>query len=210
MIALVDYGAGNLRSVEFALEHLGVTWRRAGEPVALSETEAIILPGVGAAASAMRQLEDRGLAAALRESRAPLLGICLGMQLLTDRSDEGGESVECLGLVPGETKLFGTAAAPVGDTSGGFPLPLPQIGWNETELADDPLFEGLDLREHFYFLHSYRVCAPTGNVIAEADYGGRFPAAIRCGRRAAVQFHPEKSGAAGLRVIANFCGGGAA
>jgi len=198
VIALVDYGAGNLRSVEFALEHLDVRWRRAGGPADLVDVDAIILPGVGAAASAMRELRERNLVDALRRSEVPLLGICLGMQLFTQRSDEGAAAVECLGVVPGDTRRFGAEGR-------GFQLPLPHIGWNETELADDPLFAGLPAREHFYFLHSYRVRAPTENVIAAADYGETFPAAVRSGSRVGVQFHPEKSGPAGLRVLANFC-----
>ena len=199
MIALVDYGAGNLRSVEFALEHLGVPFRRARDPVELLGATAIILPGVGAAASAMRELEDRELAGALRETALPVLGVCLGLQLFTERSEEGDAPVDCLGLVPGETRRFGAV-------SGDFPLPLPHIGWNETVLSGDPLFEGLPEREHFYYLHSYRAAVPAGCVIAEAEYGEPFPAAVRSGRRVAVQFHPEKSGSAGLRVLANFCG----
>ena len=198
MIALVDYGAGNLRSVEFALERLNLSWRRAAAPADLAGAAVVILPGVGAARSAMRELEARDLVPFLRETELPLLGICLGMQLLTEQSDEGGKEVRCLGLVPGSTRRIGA-------DSPEFDLPLPHIGWNETELGDDPLFEGLGRREHFYFLHSYRVHAPDENVIARVDYGAPMPAAIRAGRRAAVQFHPEKSGPAGLAVLAHFC-----
>lgn len=198
MIALVDYGAGNLRSVEFALEKLEVNWQRASTPAAIAAASAVILPGVGAAASAMRELADRDLIAALRESRRPLLGICLGMQLLTGSSEEGEGAVPCLGLLEGRTDRLGSVRP-------GFDLPLPHIGWNETHLAEDPLFEGLGRREHFYFLHSYRVNTPTVHVIAEVEYGERFPAAVRKGQRMAVQFHPEKSGPEGLAVLANFC-----
>jgi glutamine amidotransferase len=184
--------------VEFALEHLGVPFRRVADPSELTGTSRVVLPGVGAAASAMRELTERGLAPALRASEKPLLGICLGLQLFTESSDEGGEDVPCLGIVPGRTRRFGTSG-------GGFDLPLPHIGWNETALSDDPLFDGLPGREHFYFLHAYRAVVPGASVIAEADYGERFPAAVRDGNRVAVQFHPEKSGAAGLRVLSNFC-----
>jgi glutamine amidotransferase len=199
VIALVDYGAGNLRSVEFALEHLGVRWRRARDASAIAGASAIILPGVGAAASAMREIEARNLTGVLRESTAPLLGICLGMQLFSSHSDEGTEPVPCLGILPGGTCRIGHADP-------AFSLPLPHIGWNETRLGDDPVFEGLARREHFYFLHSYRVDTSPEHVIATADYGETFPAAVRSGNRVAVQFHPEKSGPAGLRVLANFCG----
>lgn len=184
--------------MEFALEHLGLPFRRAGNRASLEDADAIILPGVGAAASAMRELEERDLVGALRETRLPVLGICLGLQLFTKRSDEGGAIVDCLGLVPGFTRRFGAEAE-------SFPLPLPQIGWNETLLSEDPLFEGLSDREHFYYLHSYRAHVPVENVVAEADYGERFPAAVRSGRRVAVQFHPEKSGPPGLHVLSNFC-----
>lgn len=198
MIALIDYGAGNLRSVEFALERLGVSWRRAAASADIAGADAVILPGVGAARSAMRELEARDLVTFLRETGLPLLGICLGMQLFMELSDEGGAEVPCLGLLPGATRR-------IGQDSPAFDLPLPHIGWNEAELGNDPLFEGLGRREHFYFLHSYRVHAPGENVIAEVEYGARVPAAIRAGHRVAVQFHPEKSGRAGLEVLANFC-----
>jgi len=198
VIALIDYGAGNLRSVEFALERLGVSWRRAASPAEVVGVQAVILPGVGAAASAMDELEARDLVTFLRDTDLPMLGICLGMQLFTERSDEGAAGVPCLGILDGTTRRIGA-------DSPGFDLPLPHIGWNETELGDDPLFEGLDRREHFYFLHSYRVHTNAEHLIASVDYGGPMPAAVRAGRRAAVQFHPEKSGRAGLVVLANFC-----
>lgn len=198
MIAVVDYGAGNLRSVEFALEHLGIPFRRAAEPETLRAADAVLLPGVGAAASAMRELDRTGLSDALRETDRPLLGVCLGLQLFTERSDEGDGGARCLGFVTGETRRFGS-------DDHAFPLPLPHIGWNETSLSEDPLFAGLSKREHFYFLHSYRAVVAREAVIAEAEYGEPFPAAIRSGNRVAVQFHPEKSGAAGLKVLANFC-----
>jgi glutamine amidotransferase len=198
VIALIDYGAGNLRSVEFALERLGVSWRRAASPAEVEGVEAVILPGVGAAEHAMRELEARGLVAFLRDTELPMLGICLGMQLFTERSDEGAAGVPCLALLGGTTRRIGA-------DSPAFDLPLPHIGWNEAELGDDPLFEGLDRREHFYFLHSYRVHTNAEQVIASVEYGGPIPAAVRAGRRAAVQFHPEKSGRAGLAVLANFC-----
>jgi len=198
VIALIDYGAGNLRSVEFALERLGVSWRRAASPADVGGVEAVILPGVGAAESAMRELEARDLVSFLRETELPMLGICLGMQLFTERSDEGAAGVRCLGILPGTTRRIG-AESPA------FGLPLPHIGWNETELGNDPLFEGLEGREHFYFLHSYRVHTGAEHVVAAVDYGAPLPAAVRAGNRAAVQFHPEKSGRAGLTVLANFC-----
>lgn len=197
-IAIVDYGAGNLRSVEFALERLGVPFRRADRPAGLEGAGGLLLPGVGAAASAMEALERRGLADALRRKAGggggpPLLGICLGMQLLTEASDEGGRRVPCLGFLPGETRRFGAG------------VPLPQIGWNRTRLAADPLFRGLPPETFFYFNHAHQVTCDAGWVTAEATYGEPFPAAVRRGTLAGVQFHPEKSAEAGLAVLENFC-----
>jgi glutamine amidotransferase len=193
VIALIDYGAGNLRSVEFALTKIGVPHRRVQDARGLGDVERIVLPGVGAAASAMRELDRRGLVEPLRRSTLPILGICLGMQLLTERSDEGGVETRCLGIVPGHTRRFGAD------------MRVPQIGWNLVELGNDPLFDGLGEEEYFYFLHSHRVVCREEAVIGRAEYGGAFPAAIRRGKSAGVQFHPEKSGPAGLRVLANFC-----
>lgn len=196
MIGIVDYGAGNLRSVEFALDELGVPHRRISGPGELERVERVVLPGVGAAASAMRELRRRDLAVALRESERPLLGICLGMQLLVESSDEGGEEVACLGLVPGRTRRIETRH------------PLPHVGWNLLEPAGggELLFEGLPADGvHCYFLHGHRVRCDEEHVRARAEYGEHFPAAIRDGRVVGVQFHPEKSGPVGLRMLANFC-----
>lgn len=193
MIALVDYGAGNLRSVEFALERIGVPHRRAPDAGALEGASGVVLPGVGAAESAMEELRARSLAAALRSLESPLLGVCLGMQLLTESSDEGAREVEGLGRIPGRTRRF------AGDVR------LPQIGWNRVRLRPDPLFRGLGNEAWFYFLHGHRVVCRDEAVTGRARYGEPFPAAIRRDDVAGVQFHPEKSGAAGLRVLANFC-----
>ena len=192
MIGLIDYGAGNLRSVEFALEEEGIPYKRADAAEALRDVDGILLPGVGAADWAMRELRARGLVAPLRETERPLLGVCLGMQLLTESSDEGGERVQCLGRVPGRTRRFEA------------PVRLPQVGWNEVRLSPDPLLDGLADTAWFYFLHSHRVECEGERVIGEADYGEPFPAAIRRGSLWGVQFHPEKSGPAGLRVLRNF------
>ena len=196
MIALVDYGAGNLRSVELALDRLGVPHRRAHDADGLRDASGVVLPGVGAAESAMGELRARSLAEPLRSLDAPLLGVCLGMQLLTESSDEGEAEVEGLGRIPGRTRRF------AGDVR------LPQIGWNRVRLrSGEPLFRGLGGEAWFYFLHGHRVVCEDGHVTGRARYGEPFPAAIRHGRAAGVQFHPEKSGAAGLRVLANFCAG---
>lgn len=201
MIALVDYGAGNLRSVEFALDRLGVPHRRAATPDELGDARGIILPGVGAAANAMAVLAERGWPDALRRHERPLFGICLGMQLLCDASEEGGVHTAGLGLVPGSVSRFGWDVP--GRAEG---RPVPHTGWNRvTARVDDPLFRGEAANEHFYFLHSYRADCPDDAVVATAAYGEAFPAAIRAGDAAGVQFHPEKSGLAGALVLRNFC-----
>lgn len=193
MIAVVDYGAGNLRSVELALDRIGAPHRRAASGAELAGARGVLLPGVGAAESAMRELAARGLVAPLRSLDVPLLGVCLGMQLLTDRSDEGEEGeVGCLSLLPGHTRRFRQGVR------------LPQIGWNRVRLRDDPLFRGLGGEAWFTFLHGHRVVTDREQVIGSATYGEPFPAAVRRGRVAGLQFHPEKSGTAGLRVLANF------
>lgn len=204
MIALVDYGAGNLRSVEFALDRLGVAHRRARNPDDLGPARGIILPGVGAAASAMARLSDGGWPAELRQRRRPLLGVCLGMQLLCDSSEENagaGGSTACLGLVSGTVRRFGW------DTPGrDAGRPVPHMGWSRVSCeSDDSLFRDVGSGAWFYFLHSFRADCPEGVVSGRASYGERFPAALRSGNVAGVQFHPEKSGPAGARVLASFC-----
>lgn len=193
MIGLIDYGASNLRSVEFALRGIGVPYRRVSDPAGLAGVDRVVLPGVGAAASAMRELDQRRLTLPLRETQLPILGICLGMQLLTQESDEGGVTTACLGLVPGFTSRFRGN------------LPVPQIGWNSVRTDGDPLFSGSAQDDYFYFLHSHYVVCDDQLVTGWADYGGPFAAAIRHGKNVGLQFHPEKSGPAGLRVLDNFC-----
>ncbi len=202
MIGVVDYGAGNLRSVEFALEALGVDHRRVAGPGELDGVERLLLPGVGAAASAMEELRARGLAGPLRRWDGPLLGVCLGMQLLMEASEEdaggaaagGSTDVPCLGLLPGRVRRIRAAG------------PLPHMGWNRLSAPRGPALAGIPEGSHVYFLHSLRVETDADLVSAWTRYGERFPAALEAGRIASVQFHPEKSGAAGLRVLANFAG----
>ncbi len=193
MTVLVDYGAGNLQSVANALRHLGVAFEITDRPETVARAGRVILPGVGAAASCMRALAERGLEDVLRAYRRPLLGICLGMQVLTESSSEGSVGQACLGLLPGRAARF----------DGG--VRIPQMGWNTVVvLRDDPLFHGIPSGAYFYFAHSYRVHTEPDCVVAETEYGGRYPSVIRRGPVWGVQFHPEKSGGLGLRLLRNF------
>jgi len=194
-VAVADYGAGNLVSIARALEVVGAEPVLVRDAEALRGADALIVPGVGAAGPAMDRLRRRALVEPIRAWIAagrPYLGICLGLQLLFDASDEDGAAT--LGILGGRTiKLAG---APT----------LPHIGWNTVEpRGAQPLFDGIAPGTAFYFVHSY-VAAPDdeGVVIAEAEHGNRFPAAIARGNLLGVQFHPERSGSDGLRLLANF------
>ena len=194
-VAVADYGAGNLVSIAQALEVVGAEPVLVRDAEALRGADALIVPGVGAAGPAMDRLRRRALVEPIRAWIAagrPYLGICLGLQLLFDASDEDGAAT--LGILGGRTiKLAG---APT----------LPHIGWNTVELpGGQPLFDGITSGTAFYFVHSY-VAAPEDEavVIAEAEHGSRFPAAIARGNLLGVQFHPERSGDDGLRLLANF------
>lgn len=193
-VVVIDYGAGNLRSVTNALAHLGVAHAVTDDPEVVARAEKVVLPGVGAAAACMGALRARGLADALRSCGAPVLGICLGMQVLAELSDEGDPPVECLGILPGRVERFSEG------------LKVPHIGWNTVRVLhqDDPLFHRVAEDEPFYFLHGYRLRTEPAFVLAETTYGAPYPSAVRRGRVWGVQFHPEKSGPAGLQLLRNF------
>ena len=190
-LAVIDHGAGNLVSVARGLEKSGARVAVVTEPSGLAACDGIVLPGVGTTGAAMERLRSRDLVDALNVWKGPLLGICVGLQLFFDSSDE--DDTPCLGFIPGRVARLESA-----------PL-LPHIGWNDVELATDPLFAGLGSSTLFYFVHSYApVPADLDDAIGWSDYGGRFVAAARRGNRVGVQFHPERSGEAGLAVLANF------
>jgi glutamine amidotransferase len=196
-VVIVDYGAGNLRSVARAVAHAGVEAVVTSDAQAVVEARALIVPGVGAAADTMANLRAGGLVEPIRDyiaSGRPFLGVCMGMQALFEVSEEGG-SHECLGVLPGRIVRF-----PHG-------LTVPHMGWNNVRLrAPHPVFEGIEQDAFFYFVHSYHPQpANDAHVIAETEYGGvTFPAVVGRDNLVATQFHPEKSGADGLRVYANF------
>lgn len=198
MIAIIDYGVGNLRSVEKALQYIGLEAEITSDPERVRSASAVILPGVGAYSVGMDNLRKYGMVDAVKETVAdnkPFLGICLGMQLLFEYSREGGERVEGLGLLPGAIKLL-----PNGDG-----LKVPHMGWNSLKTYDDLLFKGLPDNPYVYFVHSYYLDVGDKAVIAaKCDYGITFTAAVRRGNVCATQFHPEKSGEVGLKILKNW------
>jgi imidazole glycerol-phosphate synthase subunit HisH len=197
-IAVVDYGMGNRRSVEKALEHVGVRTIVSSEPARLRAAAGLVVPGVGAFPRAMERIRELGLDELLRERLAagtPVLGICLGMQLAFERSSELGGS-DGLGVLAGEVRPLEAGA-----------LKLPHIGWSEVRFANprSPLLADLPSRCAFYHVHSFApVPANAEDVLGIAEYGAPFATAVERGSFYGVQFHPEKSSAAGLRLLANF------
>lgn len=197
MVTIIDYGSGNLRSVQKAVERLGVAARITDDPNVVAESARLVLPGVGAFGDAIAALERRGLVepivAHVRADR-PFLGICMGLQLLFERGSEGGQHAG-LGLLPGEVTRFELPAG----------TKIPHMGWNRVDWAGATAGRFGPDGEHFYFVHSY-VARPADPslVAARSDYGGPFCAAVARGRLLATQFHPEKSQAAGMALLAGF------
>lgn len=191
-LALIDAGGANLGSVRYALERLGVQARIVRDADGLRGAQRVILPGVGAAAPAMSLLRERGLDSALRGLEAPLLGICLGMQLLFDASEEG--DVACLGLLPGTVRRMQGSAS----------LRVPHMGWNTLEpVRESALLQGIPKPAQAYFVHGY--AAPvTDDCIATCTHGEPFAACVQHGRIAGMQFHPERSADVGATLLANF------
>jgi glutamine amidotransferase len=201
MIAIVDYKAGNLTSVARALEHLGHRCEITDRPEAVRRADRVILPGVGAAGATMDNLRALGLEQCLRDDVAragkPFLGICIGIQVLLDSSEE--DDARCLGVIAGKVVRFPRSVD-------GCPLKVPQIGWNRVrQVRPHPVFAGVPDNTHFYFVNSYYPVTDEKLVIGTSDYGVPFTAAIACDNVLATQFHLEKSGAAGLRMLDNFC-----
>ena len=200
MIAIIDYKAGNLTSVRLALEHLGVACEVTQEPERIRAAQRVIFPGVGAAGEAMKHLQALGLRETLQAvlaSGTPFLGICLGTQVIFEFSEEDG-GTPCMGLIPGRVRRFSPVDAR---------CKIPQMGWNTVEFArPHPLFAGIEERSEFYFVHSYYP-APSdpAYVVGETEYAGvRFASAVGRKNLFATQFHPERSGRVGLRLLANF------
>lgn len=191
MIGIVDYGAGNVRSVAHALELLGAEYFVSRSVPELSTADKLILPGVGEARSAMDTLRQDGLSEWLKTIDVSFLGICIGMQILFDHSDE--RETACLGVLSGRVRRFDEGS-----------VKIPHMGWNRIAFhREDPLFRNVPDGEYFYFVHSFR--APiVDETLAVSEYGGEFSASVRKRNYRGVQFHVEKSGNAGLQVLRNF------
>ena len=203
MIAIIDYDAGNLTSVARALAHLGYKNQITFDAETIAAAERVIFPGVGAAKATMETLQKRGLDEVLIDfyrTGKPMLGICIGIQILFEHSEE--EDAECLGLLPGCVKKYPTT--PTG--SGTEMLKVPQIGWNEVyQMASHPIFKDVPNPAHFYFVNSYYpVPEKQGIVIGKTKYGLEFCSAIAHDNLIATQFHLEKSGRVGLKMLNNF------
>ena len=196
MIAIIDYGAGNLRSVVNAVGRLGYESKVVNRPDEVTGAGVVILPGVGAAADTMTSLQKTGLDEAIRRyigEGKPFLGVCIGMQVLFGGTEEGGWQ-ECLSVIPGAVRKFAPG------------LKIPHMGWNQVkQKVAHPIFEGIPDEANFYFVHSYYVKPEDGSLVAgETEYGIPFCSVVAKDNLVATQFHPEKSGEVGLKIYDNF------
>jgi glutamine amidotransferase len=189
---IIDSGGANLASLQFAFERLGARTRVSSDAQVITSAPRVVLPGVGAAADAMQRLRHSGVAALLPRLTQPVLGICLGMQLLFSRSEEG--STDCLDILAGTVQRLRAVPG----------LPVPHMGWNQlSPVRDDPLLEGITPEQYVYFVHSY--AAPvSATTLATTEYGVPVSAVVRKGNFWGAQFHPERSAAPGARLLANF------
>ena len=191
-IAIVKYNAGNIRSVLYAMERIGVEATVTDVPEEIHQADKVIFPGVGEASSAMNYLKARGLDELIRNLKQPVLGICLGMQLMCDYSEEN--DTQCLGIFSTAVRKFET---------GPLNLKVPQIGWNQVTGLSDAVFDGIGQQPYCYFVHSY-YAALCNETVGETEYSTRFSSALRKGNFYGLQFHPEKSAAAGEQILRNF------
>ncbi|WP_406825946.1 imidazole glycerol phosphate synthase subunit HisH [Pedobacter sp. KACC 23697] len=192
MVGIINYGAGNIFSLTAALDRLNVTYGMVNTENDLEKYSHIIIPGVGHAGAAMEKLKGTGLVEAIKKLTRPVLGICVGMQLITEHSEEGDAAL--LNIVPVKTKKFDKSLN----------IKIPHMGWNAVKPKNNSLFEGVEDNTQFYFVHSYFIEYNPTFDIASADYGLKFSAAVQKDNFYGVQFHPEKSGKAGELVLKNF------
>ena len=188
-VSIIKYNAGNIQSVLFALERIGINAAVTDNPDLLLSSDKVIFPGVGEASTAMRYLKERKLDTLIKELKQPVLGICLGMQLMCDYSEEN--DTNCLGIYKTSVKKFSTE------------LKVPQIGWNNIHMQSNELLKGINRDPYCYFVHSY-YAAICDHTIATTDYGATFSSALAKDNFYGVQFHPEKSAAVGEQILKNF------
>lgn len=191
-IGIINYGAGNIFSLTAALDRQAIAYAMVNTQADLEKHSHIIIPGVGHAGAAMHKLQQTGLVDAIKNLTKPVLGICVGMQLLTQHSEEG--NAQLLNIIPLETKLFDKQLG----------IKIPHMGWNSVTFENNLLFNGVANNTQFYFVHSYFIEYNAIFDLASANYGNRFSAAIHKNNFYGVQFHPEKSGLAGERLLKNF------
>lgn len=191
-LAIIDSGGANIASLQFAVERLGIPSDLTTDPATLRSASHVILPGVGAASDCMRRLQNTGLVETIRTLTQPVLGICVGMQLLFESSEEG--DVSCLGMLPGRVRRFANRRD----------LPVPHMGWNQLEFnRASPLLNNIAAGDYVYFVHSY--AAPVGeSTLATCSYGESFAAIVQRGNVYGAQFHPERSARAGALLLRNF------
>jgi len=195
-VAIIDSGGANIASLLYALERIGVSATLTADATVIKTAERVILPGVGAAGDAMRRLREQRLIDVIRGLTQPVLGICLGMQLLAEASEE--ENVECLGIIPGVATRLSAEAG----------LPVPNMGWCAVKkIADHDLLASASSGSYFYFVHSYALPV-TDNTLAIASHTDAFSAVVGCDNFVATQFHPERSSADGARLLKHFIGSG--
>jgi len=188
-LAIVDLSYGNIGSIQLAFERLGVAPKLTADVAQISSADRVLLPGVGAAGHAMKRIEQLGLSECLRSLAQPALGICLGMQLLFERSEEA--DTECLGMIPGEVRALQPAPG----------MPVPHMGWSSVEVTDPSI--ALNSGDYVYFAHGY-ACDDGPATVASATYGRKIPAVVRQGNWLGAQFHPERSADAGARFLEAF------
>lgn len=191
MIAIIDYNSGNLASVVNALKKLKVSYTVTSDPRVIAKADKVIFPGQGRAGQAIKELKKRGIFKIIPKLRVPFLGICIGMQLLSEFSYE--DNIACLGIISRKVQKLPST------------IKIPQIGWNMVKfVGDSPILKGIPNKSYFYFVNSYYFNAPNEYTIGETDYGITFPAVVQKNNFYATQFHPEKSGKVGEKLLRNF------
>lgn len=196
-IAIIKYNAGNIQSVKYAFERLGVDVEITDDPETIKAADKVVFPGVGEAKSAMQYLKDNGMVDLIMGLKQPVLGICIGMQLMCEHSEEN--DTDCMGIFPVNVKMF-----PRGKEFKGEALKIPHMGWNNMAFTDFPLFQNLGENPYIYYVHSFYADIDDDYTVATTEYASKYSAALHKDNFYALQFHPEKSGAVGQKILKNF------